>query len=563
MAKNGMASYSLHAANRAQYEDIRALKAECASLGFAVDAGAEAVDPETAARQHLGVALDSANLPQYSRPAVAGLEGEFKLLGTETVELTGTTTVKFRQTFNKVPVYGSLVTVELDESNNLIALNSALGTPEGVSPVAEIAPAAALKAIAEAGGVPDPAAPVRQLFYFDKQSEPGRWRLCYLVEDVPLADPDEKGGEDEDGEAHGVGRLPAAVENFFVDAHSGEIVARLPRSADASSTAEVSAKDELGNLRTFRVVSEEGPVSRFHDPDLNIHTFDLNYADAAPSVLPPQIYCANPPAWDKAAVSAHANAAVVCDFLRNVLKRRGIDNKGGALHSNIHCSYRTRNPGREQQWLNAMWSKGQMFYGQRRTPAGEWVSMAVDLDIVAHEIAHGLTQATSNLEYVFETGALNESYSDILAVIIANYDVADRDGWNYEIGRNFSGTGAPLRSLADPAAFGQPAHMADYRHLLISQDYGGVHINSGIHNKAAHAIFTARDGAGVPLFSAAELAALFYLALTQHLTRTSLFADSRRGVELAAMTLLRRLPQPKLDERIAALRAAFDSVGIA
>jgi len=564
MANNGMESYSIHAGNRAQLDEIRALKDECTARGFGVDAGAEAVDAETAARQHLAVALASPNLPAYSRPEVAGLEGGFKLLGTETIELTGTTTVKFRQTFNKVPVYGSLVTVELDEANNLIGLNSALGTPEGVAPNAEVAPSAALRIIAEAGGLPDPNAPVRPLYYFDRRVEPPRWRLCYLVEDVALAELE--GGDDGTGddERHGVGRLPAPTENFFVDAHSGEIVARLPRAADASAppVAQVSALDELNSPRTIRVSPQSGAPTLMYDPQLNIHTFDYKFADAAPSTPAPPSYCYNPPVWDKGAVSAHANAAAVCDFLRTVLKRRGVDNQDGPLHSSIRCAYRTRTPGAPQQWLNAMWHRGQMYYGQRKTAAGDYVSLAVDLEIVAHEITHGLTQASANLEYWFESGALNESYSDIFGVIIANYDLPARSTWDYRIGRNFSGTGVPLRSMADPSAYGQPDHMNNYRHLLATQDNGGVHINSGIHNKAAHAICTAQDAAGNPLFSAAELAGIFYLSLTQHLSRTSLFADSRRGVELSAMTLLRQLPPAALEERIAGIRAAFDSVGI-
>ena len=564
MANNGMESSSIHAANVAQLDEIRALKEESASLGFGVDADAEAVDPETAARQHLRVALDSAKLPEYTCPAVEGLDSGFKLLGTETIELTGTTTVKFRQTFNKVPVYGSLVTVELDDANNLIGLNSALGAPEGVSPNAGIAPSAALDAIIEAGGAPDPNAPVRPLYYFDRQADPQRWRLCYLVEDVPLSEPD--GGYDgmEEDESNGVGRLPAPTENFFVDAHNGEIVARLPRAADASApqVTQVSALDELNMPRTITVSPQNGAPTKMYDPQLNIHTFDHKFADAAPSMLPVPSYCYNPPVWDRGAVSAHANAAVVCDFLRSVLKRRGVDNQGGALHSSIRCSYRTQTPGTPQQWLNAMWHRGQMFYGQRRTPTGDYVSMAIDLEIVAHEITHGLTQASANLEYWFESGALNESYSDILGVIIANFDVPRRENWDYRIGRNFHGNGAPLRSMADPAVYGQPDHMNAYRHLLATQDNGGVHINSGIHNKAAHAICTARDANGDPLFSAAELAGIFYLSLTQHLTRTSLFVDSRRGVELSAMTLLRQLPPADLDDRIGAIRAAFDSVGI-
>jgi Zn-dependent metalloprotease len=385
-----------------------------------------------------------------------------------------------------------------------------------------------------------------------------------LVEDVPVAKPKDGHGDGGGDDRHGVGLLPAPEENFFVDAHSGEVIARLPRAADASAPTVVSALDELNNPRTIRV-SPTGPTAaNLHDTLLNIHTFDFKFADAAPAIVATPAYCENPPDWLKGAVSAHANAALVSDFLRTVLRRRGVDNRDGALNSNIHCSYRTASPGTAQPWANAMWSKGQMFYGQRRGPSGtDWVCLAIDLDIVAHEITHGLTQASANLEYLFETGALNESYSDIFGVIIANYEVADRAGWEYRIGRNFRGDGTALRNLADPAALGQPAHMDDFQQLLATQDNGGVHANSGIHNKAAHGMMAAIDTDGTPLFSAAELAAIFYLALTQHLSRTSLFSDSRRGVELSAMTLLRHLPPPRFDQRIRAIRAAFDSVGIA
>ena len=86
--------------------------------------------------------------------------------------------------------------------------------------------------------------------------------------------------------------------------------------------------------------------------------------------------------------------------------------------------------------------------------------------------------------------------------------------------------------------------MSEYLHMSQAEDYGGVHYNSGIHNFAAYNIITAADGAGGRLFKPEELAAMFYIALTQHLARQSGFSDSRRGVVLAARSLFRQLPQP-------------------
>lgn len=69
-------------------------------------------------------------MPEFSDPQLGAQTSEFLRLGTETVPLTNTRTVKFRQTVNKVPIYGSLVTVELDEDNRCLAINSSLGSPK-------------------------------------------------------------------------------------------------------------------------------------------------------------------------------------------------------------------------------------------------------------------------------------------------------------------------------------------------------------------------------------------------------------------------------------------------
>jgi Zn-dependent metalloprotease len=105
--------------------------------------------------------------------------------------------------------------------------------------------------------------------------------------------------------------------------------------------------------------------------------------------------------------------------------------------------------------------------------------------------------------------------------------------------------------------------MKDFKTLPLKRksDEGGVHINSGIHNFAAFKVMSAtRRGAFV--FKPAELAAMFYVALTQQLSRQSTFADSRRAVVLTTRSLFRALPQKEIDARVAAVEAGFEAAGI-
>jgi Zn-dependent metalloprotease len=192
---------------------------------------------------------------------------------------------------------------------------------------------------------------------------------------------------------------------------------------------------------------------------------------------------------------------------------------------------------------------------------GSLRSYAASLEVVAHELLHGLTDATARLEYRFQSGALNESYSDIFGVIVANYAESDVTRWDWKIGEDLTATGLPLRDMSDPAAGNQPSHMDDYRNLPEDQDNGGVHINSGIHNKAAFNILTAKGPDGRLLFEPIQVARLFYVTLVSRLSRNSEFIDSRRGVELSARSMLSG-DDPLRNARLMAIAQAFDSVGI-
>ncbi len=559
-AGNGLATFSVHAFEESSSAALAQLRQEREAYpGLTVTAESD-LDPETAARRFLGQALESAAMPALTAPVADGATSRFRTISTETVPLTGTRTVKFRQTLHDIPVYGSLVTVELDGDNGLVGIDSALGNPEGVDPVASVAPARAVEAASSApdGYVPTLDGVVPRLnYYFDAQAS--RWRLVYILEDVPVrldrsAEP--AASRDSDLE-------PPRFVDYVVDAHDGQVVAVLPRTPSmAAAGEEQTALDSFGVERTFLASTQDGRVV-LKDPVHNVETYDFGFQD--PSVdgdrLPGDVI-ANPPDWTPGAVSSHANAVAVSDFMHTVLMRNNIDDRGGVMVSTINCVVTDASPG-PKQWVNAFWNGQQMVYGQVLR-GDDLRSLSANIDVVAHEMFHGVTDSTSRLEYAFQSGALNESYSDIFGTIVANRGNDDPRTWDWLLGERLLPGDKPFRDLSDPTRFGQPAHMDDFRVLPNTRggDWGGVHVNSGIHNKAAFNLLTAEDNGALAL-TVAEVAAVFYLALTQRLSRTSQFIDSRRAAVASARTLFRTLPADQQAGKIGAVEAAFQAVGIA
>lgn len=541
----GFKAFSMHITEDAGRRTFAELKADRPSSGaFSLTATQpQNLDPESAAKRILEHALASETMPSFTAPRVGDDESTFKSLGVETVPLTGTKVVKFRQQVKGIPVYGSLISVELGDHNDMVSLNSNIAKPDVASYVARISPQDALKKVASEAGygrqLPD-STPVLNL-YLDGKS---KWHLAYVIEDVRSRQ--KSSSTDHDS---------PLVYDYVVDALSGSMVAELPRTPTVMTTS----ADEHGQQQTFEV-DTVGAKTVMRDPVLNIETYDFRFAD-------PQFQSGNLPGnlmaspFTPAAVSAHVNATHVATFLRDTLKRNNIDNMGGRLVSSVNCLLKAaENPPGSRIWLNAFWdgNANQMIYGQARFN-GRLQSLSASLSVVAHELFHGVTGATARLVYQDETGALNESYSDIFGIIVANFNEPDISKWDFLIGDGLSSGIEALRDMRDPTRFDQPKLMSDFRDT--GSDHGGVHINSGIHNFAAFNIITAQSK-GAFLFKAEELAAMFYVALTQQLSRQSTFADSHRGVVLAARSLFRNLPQNELDVRIAAVDAGFAAAGI-
>jgi hypothetical protein len=175
------------------------------------------------------------------------------------------------------------------------------------------------------------------------------------------------------------------------------------------------------------------------------------------------------------------------------------------------------------------------------------------LDVVAHELTHAVTERESNLVYQYQSGALNESLSDIFAALV------DADDWM--IGEDMYTPGIPgdaLRYLDNPPLGNQPDHMNDY--LVTSSDNGGVHTNSGIPNKAAFLMADggAHHGITVTAIGRAAMGRVFYAANLYYLQSNDGFLEARQATIDAV-----RGEFPGDIQKENAVKAAWDAVGVA
>jgi len=487
---------------------------------------------------------------------------------------TNTKLVRFRQAHKAVPIFGSNVVVEIEPGGEFVSVTAKLTEPPKAPTMPKISASEALREIAKYGNrnladlEKEVVPPVNRLFH---RRDTGEWHLTYLFSRVPVAPLEvlaELNGYAPPEGPRGVGRRAATVAyNYFVDATNGQMV--FYYSADPQLA---SMKKALPPPTMLNGLDEEGQMQsldgtflgaefEMHDPLRDVKTYDNHFAEANPKSLPATpLRSPSATIGSAAAVSAHTNATLVWRFYNDVLNRRGIDGNGMVLESVVNCT----DPRRMQappEWDNATWWEGRMWYGQKRDGGGNFKSYARYLDIIAHELTHGVTERIAGLEYKNESGALDESLSDIFGVIISNHALRGRSsiaGWNWEIGPGLGMSGGPLRDFSSPARTSDPEHMKDYKRT--SRDSGGVHTNSGIHNKAAYHLMTTVDPGGSAAFPPEEVALLYHYG-TMRLGAEDGFASMRDALEDVVTS--RYAGQPMLQQqRITQIHDAYQKVGI-
>ncbi|PYQ99012.1 MAG: hypothetical protein DMF96_08675 [Acidobacteria bacterium] len=395
------------------------------------------------------------------------------------------------------------------------------------------------------------------------------------------------------------------VVRFFIDAHTGDVVRRysmLQRQSPNSTV--IHGIGVLGDDKKVSVTPFAGvfiAVDSLRHPAIN--TYDLKGdVDRAIAIIfenstsrsPADIASSSSTTatwFDAPVVDAHTYAGYTYDYYYKRFGRRGLDNANRSLLNIVHSVKRSdifdaSDAVFSTFYANAFYcgqcAGGVMVFGEG-LPGGVYLSngerfdyFAGALDVVAHELTHGVTNYSSQLEYVNESGALNEAFSDMMGTSVEFFFQKPGNGplkADYVIGEDVDtccalrfGAHDGGRSMADPALYGQPDH---YSKLVVlppdnEHDNGGVHTNSGIPN---HAFYLAIEGGtnrtsgikvqGLGASNREQIEKVFYRAFAQLMPSNANFAMARTVTLRAAQDLYGLNSAP-----YNAVRDAWTAVGV-
>lgn len=232
--------------------------------------------------------------------------------------------------------------------------------------------------------------------------------------------------------------------------------------------------------------------------------------------------------FDEVAGDAHFGAEMTYDFYQTLFNRNSYDNNGTKIRSYVH--YRSK-------YSNAFWNGSVMTYGDGN---GTSVTPLTSLDICGHEITHAVTTSSAALIYKNESGALNESFSDIFGNAIEYF--ADSSQFSWRMGEDIMSSGNGIRNMANPKTHGDPSTYKGQYWYSSTGDNGGVHTNSGVQNFWFYLLSEGKSGTNdngdsynidsLGIFDAQRIA---YRNLTVYLTASSDYEEARYyGIQAAA-----------------------------
>ncbi|MHC3473304.1 M4 family metallopeptidase [Streptomyces sp. 7R007] len=258
------------------------------------------------------------------------------------------------------------------------------------------------------------------------------------------------------------------------------------------------------------------------------------------------------PGKDATVNRAYDGLGATFDFYLKAYGRTSIDGEGMPLNASVHYG---------ENYDNAFWDGTQMVFGDGDNEI--FVDFTIPVDVIGHELTHGVTQHTANLTYFGQPGALNESVSDVFGSLIKQYllgQTAAEADWLIGAGLLAPRvTGKALRSMKEPGTAydddvlgkdPQPATMDDF--VRTGRDNGGVHINSGIPNHAFYLVATALGG-----HAWEKAGQIWYDVLTGgQLKKDALFAD------FAKLTVAAAKARYSEGEELQAVLKAWEQVGV-
>lgn len=349
------------------------------------------------------------------------------------------------------------------------------------------------------------------------------------------------------------GSSETAVPVTFIDAHTGEKVFEYNDLQTASANSLYSGTvtiDTSNNGTTYYMEDLTRRMGTFNMNSTGNETFGTGGTQSR--------FSGTDDIWnsslERAGIDAHYGAAKTYDYYKNVHGRNGIDGNNGpgttASGANAGVSLVSSRVhfGTSGRYNNAFWNSNKMSYGD-----GDGVNFSplVTLDIAGHEMTHGVTQFTAGLAYSNESGALNESMSDVFGSMVELYargGAPTSDTWKIGEQAYTPGTaGDALRYMDNPHLAGNGGYTSDddpdhyAERYTGTSDNGGVHINSGIGNKAYYLAVVGgthhRSGVTVTGIGTTDAAKIWYRALTVYMTSSTNYAAARTAMLNAATDL--------------------------
>ncbi|MBK9926593.1 MAG: M4 family metallopeptidase [Anaerolineales bacterium] len=229
--------------------------------------------------------------------------------------------------------------------------------------------------------------------------------------------------------------------------------------------------------------------------------------------------------FDGHADAAHEFATGTYSLYAIEHSRNSINNAGMTIISSVHYS---------DAYANAAWNGSQMVYG-------DTYDFPLADDVVAHELTHGVTQYESDLFYYYQSGAINESFSDLWGEYYdqTNGKGNDTSAVKWLIGEDVLDLGA-LRNMSDPTVYGDPDQMTSSNYYIDTSDNGGVHSNSGINNKAVFLMVEGGsfNGKTVAAIGWDKTIAIYYEVNTHLLSSGSDYSDLYYAIQQACSDLI-------------------------
>jgi Zn-dependent metalloprotease len=320
---------------------------------------------------------------------------------------------------------------------------------------------------------------------------------------------------------------PESRANIYIDAKNGEIIGReeLIHTADTPAKA-VTKYSGIRDIVTDQVSTTSYRL-RETGRGKGIQTMNAKTSTSVAGAVDftdEDNYWNNVNAkWDEAAGDAHWATEMTYDYFYKVHGRNSVDGNGFKLINYVHVN---------KEWFNASWNGQYMQYGDGPSNVGKPLTA---IDIGGHEMAHGVTSNSAGLVYQNESGALNESFSDIFGNMVEYYAKPNDASW--EMGEAIGA----IRDMKDPGKFKDPDTYKGTNWATGTADNGGVHTNSGVQNKwfyilaigekGTNDINNAYDVLGITRESAAKIA---FRNLTVYLTISSNYSAARTNSLKAA-----------------------------